>query len=117
MRGAADLSGNDGQAAHQRGANGSWRRPARKRIDADETEGRPHRMTAKKRPESALDDASENRDLEPAEDEQVDQAGCDQCLLELGRDSVADAKDHAQENGGVWSRQGSIECRRVSLAH
>jgi len=65
---------------------------------------------------SALDDAGEHRDLEPAQDEQVDEAGGDQGLLELGRDPVADAKHHAEEKGGMRGRQRRVEGGRVSLS-
>ena len=113
---AADAGGSDGQPSHERSAYGGGSRATHDRVETDEAKGGPHCVTAQKRLERALHDASEHSDLEPAKDEQVDEAGGDQRLLELRGDSVADAKHHAEEKGGVRGGQRSVQGCRVALA-
>jgi hypothetical protein len=51
--------------------------------------------------QGALNDSREDCDFEAAQHQEVDKAGGDERLLELCRDSLSDAEDHAEQHGGV----------------
>src|SRR4029077_611375 len=78
-------------------------------VEGDEAESGPGRVASEQRMEGALDDAREHGDLEAAEDEEMYESGRDQGGLEVGRGALADAENHAEQNGRVGSGHGVID--------
>ena len=105
VRGAAEVGGRDRKATHRRCAHGRRGRAADHRVERDQAKRRPGRLASQDRRERALDDAREHGDLEPAEHEQVDQPGCDERFLQVGRNSLPDSQHDAEQHGRVRARQ------------
>src|SRR5260370_1024465 len=79
------------------------------RVEGDEADRRPGGGGPKHRVERALHHARESRDLEPAQHEQMDEAGRDQRVLQLRGNAMVNAQNDAQEHRRVWRGQGGVD--------
>ena len=116
MARAAEVRRGDGQPSHRGGADRGGSGAAGECVETDETQSGPHGKALEDRPKSALNDPGEDGDLQSAQDQQVDEAGGDERLLELRRDPLPDTEDHAEEHGCVRRGQRGVEGRDVSGA-
>ena len=66
-------------------------------------------MAAEQRAKRGLRDPSEDRNFEPAQHEQVDEAGGDQRLLQIRRDALADAQHDAEQHRCMGRRQHAVD--------
>ena len=98
MGGTAQVRGGDREPAHRRRSDCGRGRAAGEGVQRDQAQRRPGREPSEHWRQRALDDAREDRNLETAEHEEVDQAGRDERALERGRDALANPEHDAQQH-------------------
>ncbi len=116
MRWTTQAGCGDRHHAHHGGPDRRGCSAAGERIDSDEAQCGPGRITPQDGAQGALNDARENRDLEAAEDEQMDESGGDERLLKLRWYPVADTKHDSQQHSGVGRGQRRVEGGCVASA-
>ena len=116
MRRASEVRRCDREASHGRRPHRRRRRAPDHRVQRDQPDRGPDRVAPQQRIQRALHDAGEDRDLETAEDEEVDKPGRDQRVLQLRGNAAADAEHDPEKHRGVRCGQRIVKRRDVPPA-